>query len=45
MVSVDSSAARLCDNSENGVPVKLVQLALECGFLKGIQSFWNREKT
>ena len=44
MVSKNLSAARLCNNSENSVPVKLVRLALECGFLKCVQSFWIRGK-
>ena len=44
MVSKDSFAARLCDNFENNVPVEFVRLALECGFLKCVQSFWSRGK-
>ena len=43
--SVDPTAARCCDDSENGVPVKLVSLALKGGFLKSIHSCWNRGKT
>ena len=45
VVSVDPTAARLCDDSENGVPVKLVSLALKGGFLKSVHSCWNRGKT
>ncbi|QHO46357.1 uncharacterized protein DS421_6g186680 [Arachis hypogaea] len=44
MVSEDPFAARLSDNSENSVPVKGVCLALDCDFLKGVQSFWSRWK-
>ena len=44
MVSEDPFAARLSDNSENNIPVKVIRLALDCGFLKSIQSFRSRGK-